>query len=250
MKTGILLYEPQQIEELETYLSSVSNTEKESCEIIALGVPIEYALGRKNISFVSGRDLRSIAHMDHVAYAAKMALDVMDDRTLDFFQYRGVRLTDVYLPVFQLYLQLVLYFVDVFVSLVETKRYERIVVFPSTIIPLETSGTLAFVEARAADDAARVVAQAYHIELIAPRRNHVLSPLRRLQDRLALRSFAFKRFVFGWGIAVLNFVIGLRSRAKIRVVASDYWRNIGPLMREMPEGELFLFDRLEALKAG
>ncbi|MBM3261438.1 hypothetical protein FJY93_03395 [Candidatus Kaiserbacteria bacterium] len=250
MKTAIFLYELDQVSELETYLASVPDSEKSLYEVIALGVPVEYALARKGISFVSGAHLRSVAHMDHAERAAKIALDVMDDVSLGFFNYREIRLTDVFLPMFQGYLQVALYFVDVFVSIGEMTQYDRVVVFPSTIALPETSGTLASLEVHAAEDAARVVMQSYGIELVVPERKEVASSAQLLRDWFLTWLFSFKRSVFGWGMAALNIGISMRPRAQIRMVASDYWRNIGPLIRELPEGELFLFDRMEAFKAG
>ena len=49
---------------------------------------------------------------------------------------------------------------------------------------------------------------------------------------------------------ILNTVIALRPRRPIRIVASDYWRNISPTMRQLSETGLILIDRKEAFSAG
>ncbi len=250
MKTAIFLHDSSQIEAYERYIASVPRTERDAYEVVALGVPIEYALLAKGIIYASGRDLRSIPHAELSERAAIFARGVMNREDAAFFNYRDVPLTEVYRPILQIYLQKLLYFIDVFASLVEPGTYERILVFPSTVPVAETAVPLEFLDVRVAEDAARAVAEAYKIAIVVPRRQALVPLSRRLRGRLAARMFMLRRSAFGWGLFILNTVVGARPRARIRIVASDHWRNLAPLMRELPESELFLLDRMEALKVG
>lgn len=252
MKTAIFIYELGQIGAITSFLSSVSENERESCMVVALGADIEFALREHGIPFQSGRGLRSMEHIDFMTYVEKIGREVLDDPTFSFFSYRGVKLTDIFMPILQLYLLTILYFIDVLTTLAETyPQYKKIVVFPSTDIVLETAGILAPLSARAATDAARVVGEKHAIEIVIPAMERLQTRADVLRVRKTAVSFYVQRRVFGWALALLNMCIAVTRPAKgIRILASDYWKHISPLMKELPEGEVLLLDRAESFRAG
>ncbi len=57
--------------------------------------------------------------------------------------------------------------------------------------------------------------------------------------------FLFARGLFGIGIRVVNTCMGMLPRKKMRVLASENWMNVAPLLHASPELELVLLDRAE-----
>ncbi|MFI5260386.1 MAG: hypothetical protein ACHQU0_01150 [Candidatus Paceibacteria bacterium] len=247
MKTAILIYEIQQIRTLVDFLASVSEEEKTELTVIALGADIEFLLEKEGVSFQSGRDLRSTSHLDCHINAEKIGREVLSDPAFSFFSYREVPLVNVCMPVLQTYLMSILYFVDVLTTLAENHpHFTRLILFPHTYIPLETDGIMAPLEASAAVDAARIVAKKHDLEIFIPEFETSFMLL-RVRKNIAL--YYMKRRVFGWALFVLNTIVKIGvPRKSIRILASDNWKNISSLVRELPDAELLLLDRAEARK--
>jgi len=224
--------------------------EQKNLTIIALGVDIELALREQNILFETGRGLRTTSHADALMKTEMIGRSILSDPSLSFLLYRGVPLAHVLMPVLQDYLLYPLYFIDILTTLIERHpECERIIVPPSTITVLETAGIMALLETSAAMDAARLIGKKYNIEiLMVPTvESRTFSP----QNYLVNARFYFTRRVFGWVLSLLNtFVTTFRRPQHIRVLVTDYWKHLSPLMKRLPESELMLLDRSEVLNAG
>jgi len=130
----------------------------------------------------------------------------------------------------------------------------QLIVFPSLQSPTLSSQDAALVRQQpllrqyldAAVACAQRIGAQRGIAVVIP---HV--PPRAKRVRLARFLFVLKRILLETGIHLYNAGIVLfRSRRTPRILASDYWRNIEPILSQLPQGELMLFDRGEAFKAG
>lgn len=249
MKTAILIYELRQVGTLVDFLSSVSEEDRKSLAVIALGADIEFALQKLAIHFQSGRGLRRVTHFECLTRAEEIAREVLDDPTCSFFSYRSVPLANVFMFVLQDYLMQILYFVDVLTTLTEKyPKYERIILFPHAYIPLETDGIMAPLEVNVAVDAARIVGATHNLKIFIPTAETWTTMVRM---RVNIFLFSMKRMLFGWGLFLINTLVVITvPKKKIRILASDNWRNISPIMQHLPEAELLLLDRMESRRAG
>ncbi len=248
-KTAIFIYEKGQVQTLAELLLSTPEEKRKSLTVIALGADIEFILGERGIAFQSGRHLRTMPHEECMGYAEKLGREVLDDPSFSFFSYRSVPLVNVFMPVLQVYLMSVLYFVDVITSITETyPHYRRLIVLPSVNILLETSGILAPLELTAAVDVARLVGKKYNIVIVVP---ELKNNVRQARIRMSVILFNLKRRLFGLFLFVLNvYVAVVVPQKRIRILASDLWKNISSLMTMLPDTELLLLDRGESRKAG
>lgn len=243
---AILVHGNAQIKALMFFLDSLSDEERKSIDIIAIGADVEYALEKKDLSFISGKGLRTMPNAELIPYVEKLGREVLDDPSFSFFTYRGVQLSDLYMPILQNYLLHVLYLIDVITTFARVySTYKKLMLFPPTSVIYDTTGIFALLEENAAITAARFVSAISDFEVV------VLELPSGVQGRFKYIVFNLQRAVFGYVLSTLNAVVAMLIRPKkIRILASDYWRNMSPLMAELPESELLQLDRIESRKTG
>ena len=234
MKTLVLLSEPWQVDALPTFADGE--------QVVALDAEVEDMLAAKNISCISIKEYRtpSLAFRD-AAYS--WAKQVLEDPEAPFATYRDVPLSRVYFYPLYLYFTRVAYWLDATATLLERHSdVSRIVVYPSAEVASETMGDLAAEEIAALVDATRLLGSQKGIEVEVRSFAHAPEKSRRL--------FKLQRSFFGALVFVWNGLMRLLPRRRVRILVSDYWRNISPLAPYLHDTELVFIDRLEALAAG
>lgn len=242
MKTAIIVYEEKQVPHLIRLLRDeyAGGTD---CRVVALNAQTEFLLENERIPFESGRALRTVPHADCLVEAERIGRETLAG--LDFFTHRGIRLSELFAVGLQEYLTNLLYYLDMVATLIERNPgIERILVLRSTFHPLRTGPLAAQFNADAVIDAARTASEPRSlkfevIEMPAP----TSPPIFFGEERI----FSLRRAAFG----LYNFGIALvRRPRKMRILASEYWGNIAPVLKEMPESELVLLDQREILAVG
>jgi len=247
MKTAIFLYKPEQLVSLDALLAKWS-TKDERPTIVSLDAEIDYALEKRGALFISGKTLQNRTAPSAHMQADKITRALYANEALSSLQYRGVSLMEPLRFSIHQYLQNLLYYVDVIERLMENiPNVECLVIPTSAASVLKVYSSLTIEESRIVCEAARLIAEGRGIRYES---HETFSTAIRSKNRWQKWTFTFKRALFGASLSVLNALMALRPRRTIRVLASDYWRNIAPIMRELPEAELVLIDRTEALKAG
>lgn len=234
----IALYDPGQMDALREARISMPDA-----QVVALTREVEYALEQKGVPYVSARGLKSRGAVERIVYGQKLGESILGHASMGFFAHRGISIGALYTPVLQEYIAALVYWVDIFSSLAEQGKGE-IIVLPTRTVVSDTSGVLALFEVHVVEDAAKRVCEERGIPCrtsSAPA-EPAAAKVRRYM-RTVLRAAAR---ILG---ALFNLVHTLRSKP-VRILASEYWRNIAPIMKELPEAELFLLDRSEALHAG
>jgi len=247
MKTAIILYEPNQLASLDVLMAKYGE-EGGAPTIVSLDAEIDFALEKRGVPFVSGKTLQNraapLAHMR----AEEMTRALFDNEKLSFLRYRNVSLLDSLRFSTHVYTSPLFNYIDAVERFVDGVSDVKRLVVPVSVVPIsKTSDPLAVEESRVVYEAARLVAE---------RRGIRCEPHDMLSAALQVKNFwrgwlfAGKRTLFGAALSLLNAIITLRPRRPLRILASDYWHSLAPIMRQLPEAELILLDRSQALYAG
>ncbi len=258
-KTGernlFFLYEQAHIDACTRFLDEHPEIRREGYLIVPSSLEIESALAEKSIPFCSGRAYRP-RDTSRFQLAEAWTAGLFDSQEWRWFQYRGVSLAQMFFLPVQDYILRLLYYTTVFENvLTQHPAARRLVVFPSShslaaATPQEVTAVrqqpLLREHIVAVVACAKLIGKQLGIEVVIP---HARVPMKQM--RFNRRTFALKRMLLELSITMYNICIGLvRPRGTPRILASDYWRNVAPIMEQLPQGELMLFDRGEALKAG
>lgn len=247
MKTALILYELGQLAALDA-LRTKWSVGGETPTIVSLDAEIDFALEKRGIPFVSGKTLQDRATPATYLEAYKITSALYDNERMTFLQYRGVSLLDSLRFSTQVYLLRLFHYIDLFERLVENVPLAQRLMIPLAIVPIsKTSDALAVEESKAVYEAARLVAEGKGIECEA---YDMRSTALKAKNRWQAEAFALKRALFGAALSFLNACMTLRPRRPVRIVASDYWHSLAPILRQLPEAELVLLDRSQVLHAG
>jgi hypothetical protein len=247
MKTAIILYELQQLASLDALMAKGSEGGK-TPTLVSLDAEIDFALEKRGIPFISGKTLQDRATPAAYVRAEEMARALYGNERMSFLNYRNVSLLDSLRFSTHVYLVRLLYYVDVIERFREGVPDVGRLIVPIRVVPVSrTSDQLAVEESKIVYEASRLVAERRGIRCEA---YDIRSPAFRAMDHWQARVFETKRVLFGVGLSFLNACMTLRPRRPIRVLASDYWRSLAPVLQELPEAELILLDRSQALHAG
>ena len=248
-KTAIVIYEVGQVGILKRYLKHLSQKARAPISIVAIGADIEFSLEKEKMSFVSGKNFRSVSHEELITSVQQLAGDILDDKTFSFFTYKDISLSDVYMPSVQNYLQRVLYFVDIMTTLAKTHaEYRRWILFPPTAALYKTDGVFAKFEMNAALHAARFVAASAGITVET---SVSVGATTKIKRTLRRKRFEIQRWMFGNVLSVWNLYATHFIQSKdFSILMSDIWKNTEALLNKLPECELILLDRSQVLTIG
>lgn len=247
MKTAVILYESSQLAVLDDLIAKRSRGDVAPL-IVSLDAEIDFALEKRGVPFISGKTLQNRTAPTTYVRAEEIIREICTNSALSFFQYRGVSLLESLRFSIHVYLLRLFYFMDVIERLLEG-GYDitRLVVPVSAVVASKTSDPLAGEESLAAYEAACLIAEKRGVQC---ERYDVVSASLQFNSRLQGWMFALKRASFGLALSFLNALMSVRPRRSLRILGSDYWRSFGPILQQLPEAELILLDRSEALRAG
>jgi len=247
MKTAIILYEVSQLASLDTLIAKWSE-EGNAPQIVSFDAEIDFALEKRGIPFISGKTLQNRANPATYVRAYEITSALYDNEKMSFLNYRNVSLLDSLRFSTQIYILHLLYYIDIIQRFVESAPEVKCLVVPVSPAPVsKTSDPLAVEESKTMYEAARLVAQHRGI-LCESYDTHSIAS--QVKNRWEGWVFTAQRMLFGVALSLLNACMALRSRRPLRILASDYWRSLAPILRQVPEAELVLLDRSQALQAG
>jgi len=241
----ILLSEVGHVHALARFLKEHTALEREGFALIPLSIEVEYALTEKGMTFDSGGSRRTREPLT-MTLSEEWASSILESKRWEFFTYRGVSLSRLHFLSLQWYLSYVIYYADIVANVVAAYAHATRIVFFYLLVREPSRGsTLVGLQIRSLVDVVECLARESGREtiVVAPSSLSVV-PMRSL-------SFTLKRALFGIGIAALNALIRFARRPKrIRILASDYWRNLESCVSHLDSAEIFLIDRKEAFNAG
>lgn len=241
----IFLSELRHIDACERFLDTHQDLREEGCLLVSLDAEIDYALTKAGTAFQSGKEYRT-PDVARMTLAEEWTSRIFESEQWSFFTYRGVSLTRLYFPQLQGYMSRVLYYTDIVSNVVAKHPHaQRLIVFPSPHVPPTVARCLTNAMIDAVSSVVTTVAIQSGKEVLMP--ETYLPP----QARRLLSSFSLKRMLLEWGIAIFNLAVSFTRRPRrIRILASDYWRNLAPSLQYLDSAEVILTDRKEALNAG
>ncbi|HEY4501186.1 MAG TPA: glycosyltransferase [Candidatus Paceibacterota bacterium] len=247
MKTAIFLYETSQLASLDALIAKWSGG-GETPIIVSLDAEIDFALEKRGGPFISGKALQNRTAPAACMRADELTYALCDSATLSFLRYREVSLLEPLCLLVHIYFSHLFYYVDVIERFMEhTPETECLVVPISAMSISKTSGPLAAEEVKIVLEATRLVAEKRGIRYES---YNVLSTALQAKNYWQEWAFTLKRALFGATLLFLNACIALHPRRPLRILASDYWHSLAPILQLLPEAELILLDRKEALRAG
>lgn len=241
----ILLSEVGHIQTFERYLKEHPSIVREGYTLIPLDREIEYILTERNVEFLSGKTYRS-PDADYMILAESYASALFANDRWNFFTYRGVSLGHVYTFQLHTYLSRPLYYTDILSTIIKRhETFRRLIVFPPITGGPVRGSTLVNQKIQSLADTARCIGEQCNITVEIP---EITVPLIHSYNSTLFNA---KRTLFSISISFVNVVVGLLQRPRsIRILASDYWKNLEPFLKQLPEAELVLIDRKEAFNAG
>jgi len=211
--------------------------------VVALNTEIEESLYVRGISYISAREYRT-PNLDFRDEANKWTKEILENPEKPFVEYRGISLGRIYFYPLFLYFTRVAYWLDIIASLIEHHPdVTALVVYQSAFRVAETTGDLGQEEINALVDSAKLIGAQKDIKI-------VLQPAPPETSIGPSTLFFFKRKCFGYLLNVWSACMSLRRTRSVRILASDYWRNIGPVISHLPDSEVVFIDRLQAFQAG
>ncbi len=241
----LFLSELRHIDACKRFLDARADVREEGYLLIPLDAEIDYALAKEGIAFQSGKEYRT-PDAARMILAEEWTSHIFESEHWAFFTYRGVSLTRLYFPQLQGYLNRVLYYTDIVSNVVAAHPHvARLIVFPSPHVPPTTARCLTNAMIDAIASVVTTVAAQSGKEVLVP--ETYLPP----QAQRRSLSYVLKRLLLQWGFAALNiFMVLVRRPRRIRILASDYWRNLAPSLQYLDSAEVILTDRQEASNAG
>lgn len=245
MKTAIVLYE---LEHLVVIDALKEKWGADAC-IVSLDAEIDFALGKRGMPFVSGQTLQNRFEPSAYMRAHEITRAICEDEGLQFLSYRGISLLKPLRLSIHQYFQNLCYYVDIFDRYLAQFGDIELLIVPAKIVPLsQTSAPLAREEVHLVSHAAELVTKSHNIRYVP---YEMATPARYARNVYEAVTFSLKRALFGFAISFLNVVVMLRPRRPLRLLASDYWRNIVPVLTLLStDVEVVMVDRGEALSAG
>jgi len=241
----ILLYEPEQIDIVLSYLDKESPLRQEDLHIIALNYEVELILKERGISYYSIQNYLEPAEVkDPEDYAIKILQDWLNAAELDFFQYHGIRLLETRgRDVLMHYIRMILFYLNWMNCIF--KKYSKInkIYIPqsSQFIP-STAGPVAPFTYRILVDVVMLFGKVKGISVsVLPLNKQQFSKGRMLSLRRRIVTFLFEQ-----GLHISNFIITIsRPPQKLKIFVIDHWRNIKPFIQKMDNVELVMMVRKE-----
>lgn len=246
MKTVVVISDITQLSVLTRFYRSLPKEKRDETGVLALGLDVEYALEKIPMPFISAREFRTISSFDRMTYAVELADRISGDDKFSFFEHKDISLFSLYHIRIQWYIVLLTYYVDVFTAFIEKHRdvHTILTFYPTTIVsPL--SDIAASFEIQLVPDTLRLVCTQRNIEYGLIGESHILP-----RQGINHIWFQLQRSLFDVLLFFANMAQLLKPRRKIRILASEYWKNIAPILKELSESEMVLLDRTEGLKAG
>src|SRR3989344_5913671 len=248
------LYELAHIDACTRFLDENPQVQEEGYLIIPSGLQIEYALAEKGIPFRSCRAYRP-RDISRFGLAEEWTVAMFDSPEWKWFQYRGIALTQIFSLNIQDYILRLLYYGTILENIiVQHPAVRRLLVFPAShslaVSPSVTAPMrgqpLLREQIIAVVECAELIGKQRGVEVVVTR-----APLPHTKVRIDRLTPIIKRAALETGLTLYNIAITLlRPRGTPRILASDYWRNVSPILSKLSRGELMLFDRAEIAKVG
>ncbi len=232
----VALYKPEQVSKLKIFLR---DRQSEKFKIVALRADVESALQAEGLPYESGRELRTVNPVDRLQQAEETVDELV--RRMDYWEYKGISLSELHRITLQDYLAKLFYWIDVFVHLLEKHSVSELHIWNDGVRSHSPNILNEF--SLLPETAARLVAEQKKIPL------QVHEAVSAEKQTLTQQLFFVKRHLFSAFISCVNAVVTLFiRRKKRRILMADFWRHTEPYVKYLDDTELIMLERLEFFK--
>ena len=208
--------------------------------IVAYGEEVEYILSNKKIPFESGQAYRIKDKSSIVKYAEQYVQELLTSTAWNFFTYRGIPLQKIFALPLQTFLSQFLYSYEI-LTMVFNAHPDCTFYIPAPVLPRENLSLGEF----------ELLCFARSAELLCKERNLVFHPIPVPIPQMHYRPPSLGiRAAANLFFCISSAIMRLFAPRSIRILASDYWRNISQLLPALPDAEIVFLDRSEASNAG
>lgn len=237
--SAVCIYDPRQLPGVDTLLHDLPP----GGVLLSLDAEVDRALKDRNIPHLSARAYK--VSDTSLFLQAEKAAACIEDKSWDWFSYRGISFGRLFVPTLQSYFVEAFYFVGIFNAFLDAHpELKKITVLPPAQAIPAAGAFIARRQIYAVADCARLVALQRRVEIVVP--EPVLrTPLRRAG------VFTILRLLWNAALGLLNALVSAaRPRARVRILVSDYWRHVASVLPRIPGAEVVMYDRQEAFNAG
>lgn len=222
-------------------------TSGEKPDILVLDVELEWLLTKAGIPFVSQTQLHRNESVERFTHIEAWVAAMIRSTALNSYTYRDIPFLKAYAYALQFYFVQVAFYAPLLARVLSASPVIRTVLVcaeeiherpEQIVLTRDPSGAVL----RATKWAAKECGVAVHLLKEQKGRSRVL--------RLARTRHLLTRSLFGLGIGILNACMAVLPQKKMRILASENWANIAPLLSESFESELVLLDRAEVRRMG
>jgi hypothetical protein len=218
---------------------------REDFDVLALGLDVEEALREKGVKFISSEQLRRVSTPNRLKQARHIGEQLQRRLEEKDLRYRGISFARLYTPTFQYYVSILFYYLDILSEVIKD-NYSTVYTFElkkgrNKAIPFEELVT------GAVHAALRLVgeSQSFVIEVVPAGQ-----PERNITNRRIVPQIIYRQLQL-IALSTLNVYMTYgRRKKRVSILASEYWKNIKPLLAECPDAELILIDRSEVTQIG
>ncbi len=233
----VFIYNVEQLPALERFMHGRLANSPELI-VASLDAEVDTYLRDQHIQFISARDFRA-KDSSHFLLPEKW-LSFLEQPEWSWFGYRDIFFGKLFFPTFQDYVRQATYYVDIIVRVCNThKGINRIIVLaPTQEIP-RAGAFIAKRQISIVIDCAQLVGAQRDISVVV-----CADKSTKVREHARTQLFVLQRALFSAGLSIVNLCTNLlRPRGTLRILASDYWRNIAPALQYLPGAEVILCDR-------
>jgi hypothetical protein len=219
----------------------------EDVSVLALDAELGWLLTDAGIPYHSGESLNSLSSAENAVEVQQWMQAFLESEFSKKFVYRGISLFEVFSYSIHSYLLQVTYYADLCSRI---KSIDPLVSRWILCTSYDAEDDKGIVSRRdpsgAVLRAARLVAkiEGIHLELLKEETREFVLIGGRNKGKEVLRFF-FALFITILNVGVSAFV----PRKSLRILASDNWQNMAPMLEKLPEAEVFLLDRAQVVQA-
>lgn len=217
-------------------------TSNEKPLILALDAELEWILTEQQIPFISRERFSERESAERFTYIEAWVARTLASISFSSYTYQGIPFLKAYAYALQFYLLQVAYFAPLL-----TRALTASPDVDTLFICAEQVHTRPDHIVLTRDPSGAVLRAAYAMAQKSTVTVHLLEEGKGRARVVRARRvrFLIARALFSVGIRVVNTCMGLLPRKKMRILASENWMNVAPLLHASSESELVLLDRAE-----
>lgn len=236
MKVVILGYEPTQAGIIGQTYSRLKDEGREVV-VVTFDQELEWLLAEVGVTFKSSLMYRRGERLRNLEFTEELVTNVRN-LVLSKMSHRGVSMDHLFCFSLHIYLEKWLYFGEVVDQILSVEKPEMIYICEPYFSPPIEKDTALYYENEALVLCAREMCAEQDV---------ICEKIGQPVMTSIVKNDSINSHILKIGLGIANLFFGFIQRKNgIRVLASEYWKHIGPLFDRLPRSSLVLYDRQES----